>query len=446
MITRYVVQYTFNTQYNFLTRDHGIVITDKEILLHLLWADDLVLISDTAKGLQTQLDGLFTFCSRFQLIVNTLKTKVMLFGKGDAAAFRFHFNNKEVELCDQYKYLGVIFNSVRNLNGNCLRDSIQYAASQALKASFATLKRCSTVGKVTPKIGIHMFDSCVTPILEYACELWGRGRQHMELERIHLKFLKMLLGVKGSTASAAVYAETGRFPLHLRQTTKIIKYFMRVQSLPSSKIVKQIFNSLKHLDSLGFRTWFTDVREILEKWDLQVYIYKEHFSVAEISNCMSVLRDKLQQDFLDSCMKEIETLPALRSYRLFKHEHNLDYYLLYVRDFGLRKVLSKFRLSSHCLAIERGRHVRPKIPPDNRLCTFCDLHKIEDEIHFLTECPLYQEERNKFYNVLDREGYVLKTSNNESLFCQVMKLQGSVPFYLSLFISKCFKKRESCQL
>ena len=48
---------------NYLHQNCGLCIAD-DILVHLLWADDLVLVSDSEKGLQKQLNGLFTFCEK----------------------------------------------------------------------------------------------------------------------------------------------------------------------------------------------------------------------------------------------------------------------------------------------------------------------------------------------------------------------------------------------
>ena len=47
----------------YLTTEFG-VCTEEMILLHLLWADDLILVSDTIEGLQAQLDGLLIFLRR----------------------------------------------------------------------------------------------------------------------------------------------------------------------------------------------------------------------------------------------------------------------------------------------------------------------------------------------------------------------------------------------
>ena len=46
---------------SYLSISHGVCLNG-EIIAHLLWADDLVLLSDTFHGLQTQLDGLSKFC------------------------------------------------------------------------------------------------------------------------------------------------------------------------------------------------------------------------------------------------------------------------------------------------------------------------------------------------------------------------------------------------
>ena len=64
------------------------------IIMHLLWADDLVLISDTCAGLQKQLDGLQIFCSKNLTAVNEIKTKCMSFGKIETVSVTFNHKNK----------------------------------------------------------------------------------------------------------------------------------------------------------------------------------------------------------------------------------------------------------------------------------------------------------------------------------------------------------------
>ena len=53
-----------------------------------------------------------------------------------------------------------------------------------------------------------------------------------------------------------------------------------------------------------------------------------------------------------------------------------------------------FRLSSHHLAIELGRHLN--IPRENRLCPYCNQNMVENEYHFLLTCTKYYELRKQY--------------------------------------------------
>ena len=46
-----------------LSKQYGVVLDAETILTHLFWADDLILMSDSAKGLQAQIDNLYSYCS-----------------------------------------------------------------------------------------------------------------------------------------------------------------------------------------------------------------------------------------------------------------------------------------------------------------------------------------------------------------------------------------------
>ena len=48
----------------------------------LLYADDIVIFSNTSEGLQKGLDILSDYCQKWKLTVNIDKTKVMVFEKG----------------------------------------------------------------------------------------------------------------------------------------------------------------------------------------------------------------------------------------------------------------------------------------------------------------------------------------------------------------------------
>ena len=63
--------------------------------------------------------------------------------------------------------------------------------------------------------------------------------------------------------------------------------------------------------------------------------------------------------------------------------------------FQKKMSLTRFRLSSHELHIERGRY--ENVPRDERFCKCCNMSQIESEYHFLLVCSLYTELRRKFF-------------------------------------------------
>ena len=60
------------------------------------------------------------------------------------------------------------------------------------------------------KIKLSLFDSMIVPILTYGSEVWG-VYNFKEVDRLHIRFLKYILGVKTQTPTMAIYGETGRF-------------------------------------------------------------------------------------------------------------------------------------------------------------------------------------------------------------------------------------------
>ena len=61
--------------------------------------------------------------------------------------------------------------------------------------------------------------------------------------------------------------------------------------------------------------------------------------------------------------------------------------------------MTKFWLSNHELMIEKGRHLNLEI--SERKCSFCNC--VEDEIHFLIDCPTYDPLRCDLFNAAEEK-------------------------------------------
>ena len=389
------------------------------------------MFADTPEGLQRQLVGLFSFVSKFQMIVNELKNNIVVYGTKDRD-FTFLFNNKPINIVEEHKYLGCIFNSCTSPRNNIFKNMLKYSSEKALKASFATIKKCNTLGNISPKVGLQLFDTCVLPVISYSAGVWTTGKPIDCIERVQLKFLKFLLGVKASTCNNAIYGETGRFPLYLDQQLKAIKFWLHLEGKANCTIVKHVLCMLKHLHRAGFKTWLDVVFKILSTASVEHYLEKDEISKVESLYILKIVKESLYESFMKQWYVNTATFVKMRTYVTFKTDFKLESYLLNIRDFKLRKCFSKFRLSSHDFEIEKGRYHKPVTPVEERVCKMCNEGMVEDEEHVLMKCTAYESLRKNYYDLI--------TKSVPNINCSFQSVMGSnnvdVIFYTCKFLYK----------
>lgn len=169
----------------------------------LLYADDLVLLSDDQKRLQNKLDILEKYCKDWCLEINTSKTKVVIFNEsGHLINEKFTLENSHLECVNKYKYLGIIMSSCGSF-----KEARSDLYDKALKASFKLFKDLNST-QPPIKTFLHLFDHMIKPIALYSCEIWGtltsriqEKDKHLndtfktwEMENLNIKFCKYLLG------------------------------------------------------------------------------------------------------------------------------------------------------------------------------------------------------------------------------------------------------------
>jgi hypothetical protein len=87
----------------------------------LMFADDIVLIADSAKSLQARLDVCTTFFGRWRFTVSADKTHVVSLGHCEKLKLKnrsWHIGGTYVEDVSSYTYLGIEFD--KSANWNCL--------------------------------------------------------------------------------------------------------------------------------------------------------------------------------------------------------------------------------------------------------------------------------------------------------------------------------------
>ena len=110
-----------------------------------------------------------------------------------------------------------------------------------------------------------------------------------------------------------------------------------------------------------------------------------------INNVKQQAEDKFIDDRTEkiSCQNQEA---KLRTYTL-SYFPKLATYVTDQTDTRLIAAVARLRLSSHNLEIERGRHTRSKTPVANRVCGRCKMTQVDDEIHFLMQCNMFEFDR-----------------------------------------------------
>ena len=395
----------------YLKTEHGIMIDD-QIIAHLLWADDLVLISDTISGLKKQLEGLKKFCHLNQMTVNELKTKVMVFGSDEKV--EVEFNNKVIEQVDKYKYVGCIINSIKRHDADPFALHYTYLCDKARKAEFAIYKKVKNLGHIPPGIKLFMFSSMVRPILTYSSDIWGIFKGGCKkVNGFHLRFVKKVLKVRINTSSLMSYGESGQLPISLDCESNVCKFLNRVKHMGNNTLVNKVYLELCSLQECGFNTWVGKAEDMVNKYDLSFD--------SNLNKFKNSVKKLIENSFISNWEENINdsiTNPGLRTYKLFKQEFGFEKYLHSINSFKHWNSLIKLRTSTHDLNIEVGRHIDIR-NRSLRNCNFCN-DKIEDEIHFLLECPVYHEERASLLHAYQINPLSLRYLDMPTLFSTVM--------------------------
>ena len=366
----------------------NIFTVDEIQIFMLLYADDAVLFAKSPGALQSILNDLERYCTLWGLKINVKKTKAMIFEKGRHTSYDFYINNTKLELVASFKYLGMHFFK----NGNWFRAQKRIAnhASYALHNLFGLFKQIEL--PISEKC--KLFDTFVGSILNYGGEILGLN-EATDIELIHSKFCRWILHVRKSTNLTGLYGELGRVPFIIQRKIRMFNYWTKLLSSNNQLIQKKVYIMLKqdadNNITYNGSNWAFQIKSLLNELGLG-YIWLQQ---TEITIPLDLIKQRIFDNYHQSWYSNINNSSRLSMYSRYKHDFQFETYLDTLPHQKFRIALTKFRLSSHSLAIERGRF--ENVPRENRICRYCNLQVVESEYHFLLVCPLYKDLRRKYF-------------------------------------------------
>jgi hypothetical protein len=118
--------------------------------------------------LENQLRILKDFCSNMGMTINIDKTKVMIFKSNKIPYDTFVYDNNSLEEVTSYKYLGIDIHHKLNWNY-----SIEKRIIGGWKAYYGVENNCKSVDLWSWDKKKLLFETLVTPVILYGCEVWG---------------------------------------------------------------------------------------------------------------------------------------------------------------------------------------------------------------------------------------------------------------------------------
>jgi len=387
-------------------------------------------MSEREEGLKGMLKIMGKYCDENRLILNIDKTKCMTFNKtGRLVRKRFYFNNIELETVRSFKYLGFLLTPSGEI-----KSGLKDLRDRAMKAFFKLKTTMGVAFNQNVTTTLFLLDTLIKPILLYASDFWGclKLPKDNPIENFHHMACKHILGVQKQTTNIGVLLELGRIPLKIYAVKAAIKNWERIKKTNINTLLYSSYN----IACINNLTWITNIKNYLETngmlcFYINVYNNKPPFIHKKVFQ-------KLYDSFHQNAFHDINNEQAkLRTYGLLKTTIGFEKYLEQIIKPATRITVTKLRLSNHNLMIETGRY--NKIPKELRLCPLC-LKTVETEIHFLVECPVYTNMREKILEriLLKKPAFAYYTNAHQ--FVYLLSTENILE--TSKFIEECFELRK----
>ena len=404
---------------------------------HIFYADDLVLLAESPRGLQAMLDALRGYCTQKGLTVNTAKSKVVIFnsraGSTDADPV-FVFDGAPLSVEREFKYLGLVFHRSPSMV------SMQEPRARALLGSSMRARR------IARELGVHkdvlatmrLFRTFAFPSGMYGCQV--RATRFARIDRVfesavsirHVATLRRLLGASTGCARWAVLAELGAKPYHYYWVKALVRFQESIVRSNSPLLV-----DVARADAVLASDVLPDGQRCTTCWSAELTEALESIAAlagtaaqgamwagrvkqgAPLACCKAVLKATLlayKQLAWRNCgnahdqVRSAELPPGVGrkhlTYSAYFKPEQPDQVPTYLRlnhalHRQIRK-LARFRLSCHKLHVELGRRHNPPTPWQARTCNRCSAAHlstlsctVDDEHHMIFECEKFTHLRNE---------------------------------------------------
>ncbi|KAH6906935.1 hypothetical protein BKA70DRAFT_1285887 [Coprinopsis sp. MPI-PUGE-AT-0042] len=360
-------------------------------MTNLEQADDILLMSTTADGLQRKLDGVANWCAKNFMLVNEVKTVAMVLGHKPRTVPTLQLRGTPTRIVEEQSYIGF---RVSSKGAEPLRHHYNDKAEKAASAGRAACGIDGRGGKMPTWDALMLYNAYVDSHLTHGCEvILDSNRSALSLlERTQKGFLRRMLGLGDHCIVVALYSETGVMPIVFRRLLLAIDYLRYLVALPMTHFARLAVEEALQLDLGGHQSWISRLRKVVT--DLPFHcLFPAHDELRQPKR-VGELAKEIAKGVRDWLRMNVETSKKLylihgrgddddddTDRKVKKPARYRDY--LNVANREHRVALTRLLVSNHCYGLEVGRY--HNLDEADRICRYCR-EATESPEHVLLQC------------------------------------------------------------
>lgn len=357
----------------------------------LLFADDILLLSETQTGMQALLTMAAQYARRWRFTFNAIKSAVLAFGKQPAKRKRkWYLGNLVLQEANAYKYLGAHLDS----SGSWVKH-LRAAAGKATSVVEGLRAQGVLCRGTDPGLARAIYDTLLKPIICNAAgvipigDVRGARTSSRLANQLTERLCRRLLGVGWNETAPGVLYEVKLLSAEHQHAVALLDFYGYLRSLPPERLARSVCDralrpgeestwgrtvqawigrlQLADLEPSALPAWKTAVRKAVTRdaTSLLLTSLQSSSRLAPLALALSTVAP-VPQDMLPNarddpvCLRDDETVSLVRQLRL------------------------------GCLPLlDCQRQHGQRLDTSCRLCVGC----VETPLHFLLQCPAYDSFR-----------------------------------------------------
>ena len=344
---------------------------ESESFNSLLWADDLLIMSRSPRGLQNAINKTCQFYKSLGLEINESKTKVMIFnGQGrklNSPDHIFLIENEIIEVVDSYQYLGLKLKP-----SGSMQLGVSELFDKANRAWFAISNVLYSHKRLPVGKACQLFDSLIRPIATFSCEMWLpymltkssfsspvtllKSWENFRSEVLNQKLCRLLLSVHKRSSRLAVLGELGRYPMLIPAIKHCLNYDWHLSQCDSGSVVSMAVREMRARPEID--TWYSRVQAIKGLLNIKNVRGNKDSVSRFLDKKMKSCFDRFWLDEINLKKLDVDGNDhnKLRFYKTLKGTFSPEPYVVHVLNRSQRSWLTRFRVSAVAnLRVESGR-------------------------------------------------------------------------------------------